>query len=383
MRAILGIVILFGQQRRRNTSRAGAASSGCERGPSPVFCGEDVPKKAKHLWDDVTSYENLHAAFKKVRSGKRFHPAILKLYYDLDDRIFDLQQRLRSHTWRPAPYRQFWVQETKPRLIHAPAAIDRVVHWALMLQVGPVFDRRFIEDTYACREGRGAHLASRRLRAFLRTATALWGKPYILKADISKYFPSIDQCILMDTVSRLIGDPDVLWLFDAIIRNNGANSGVGIPIGALTSQWLANLYFDPVDHFIKDDMGLRFYLRYMDDFVIIGPTKLWCQTVLDNVRDFLACRRLTLNPKTDIFPASHGVDFVGYRHWVDRVLPRKRTVKRARKTFRSFPARYARGEIDLDYIRPRVASFTGYMGHCDGYATLEHILERLVLTRGE
>lgn len=244
----------------------------------------------------------------------------------------------------------------------------------------------FFGHIFPAKNGAGTTFASatsRRLRAFLRAATALWGKPYILKADISKYFPSIDQRILMDTVSRLIGDPDVLWLFDAIIRNNGANYGVGIPIGALTSQWLANLYFDPVDHFIKDDMGLRFYLRYMDDFVIIGPTKQWCQTVLDNVRDFLACRRLTLNPKTDIFPASHGVDFVGYRHWVDRVLPRKRTVKRARKAFRSFPVRYARGEIDLDYIRPRVASFTGYMGHCDGYATLEHILERLVLTRGE
>ena len=349
----------------------------------PVFLGGDVPKKAKRLWDDVTSHENLQAAFKKVRNGKRFHPSILRIYYDLDDNLLELRQCLRSHTWRPAPYRQFWVQETKPRLIHAPAAIDRVVHWALMLQAGPVFERRFIDDTYACREGRGAHLASRRLRAFLRTATALWGKPYILKADISKYFPSIDQRILMDTVARLIADPDVLWLFDAIIRNNGAGYGVGIPIGALTSQWLANLYFDPVDHFIKDDMGIRFYLRYMDDFVIIGPSKLWCQTVLDNVRDFLACRRLALNPKTDIFPASHGVDFVGYRHWTDHVLPRKRTVRRARRVFRRFPVRYARGEIDLEYIRPRVASFTGYMGHCDGYATLEHILERLVLMRGE
>lgn len=106
--------------------------------------------------------------------------------------------------------------------------------------------------------------------------------------------------------------------------------------------------------------------------------------MLEHIRDFVEISLgLRLNPKTGILPIRHGIDFVGYRHWTDHVLPRKRTVKRARKTFKRFPALYRAGKIDLDYIRARVVSFTGYMAHCDGHTTLEHILERLVLTRGE
>ena len=167
------------------------------------FFGEAMPKRAKNMWADVVSYENLFAAFRKVRKGKRFHPAILKMYYALDDTLFHIRERLIAKTWTPAPYREFWVQERKPRLINAPAAPDRVVHWALMLQAAPVFERRFIADSYACREGKGAHIASQRAREYIRAASHKWGNPYILKADISKYFPSIDQAVLMRRVERI------------------------------------------------------------------------------------------------------------------------------------------------------------------------------------
>ena len=341
-----------------------------------------MPKRAKNLWADVVSYENLFAAFRRVRKGKRFHPAVLKMYYSLDDTLFGIRERLLAGTWTPAPYREFWVQERKPRLIHAPSAPDRVVHWALMLQAAPVFERRFIADSYACREGKGAHIASQRAREYIRAASGKWGNPYILKADISKYFPSIDQAVLMRRVERVIADKHVLWLFDTLIRNGKAGYGVGIPIGALTSQWLANLYLDALDHYIKDDLGIQYYLRYMDDFIVIGPSKAWCRTVLDQVEKFLTCAlHLRLNPKTGIWPVTHGLDFVGYRHWSDHVLPRKRTVKRARAQFRDMKRLYAKGRIDLEYVRPRVASFTGYMKHCDGYQSLEHMLDEFVLIR--
>lgn len=119
----------------------------------------------------------------------------------------------------------------------------------------------------------------------------------------------------MQRVERCISDENTLWLFETIIRNAGNGFGVGIPIGALTSQWLANLYLDTLDHFVKDDMGVAYYLRYMDDFVIVGPDKMWCRSVLTQITDFLTCTlRLTLNPKTGIWPMSQGLDFVGYRH---------------------------------------------------------------------
>lgn len=343
-----------------------------------------MPKRFGNLWEDIVSYENLFKAFKKVRLGKRFHAPVLKVYYNLDDHLFDIQERLKNHTWKPAPFREFWIQETKPRFISAPAVQDRIVHWALMLQVGSLFERRFIDHSYACRVAMGAHLASTHAQEMLRSASGKWGKPYILKGDVSKYFPSIDQAVLMKRVERIVSDKNVLWLFDTIIKNNAREYGIGIPIGSLTSQWLANLYLDAFDHFIKDDIGAHYYLRYMDDFVLIGPNKEWCKTILEQAEGYLNCvLHLRLNPKTAIFPASHGLDFVGYRHWTDHILPRKRTVQRAKKQFKSLPARYAKGEIDLEYIRPRVASFAGYMGHCNGYKTLEHILENLVLVKGE
>lgn len=323
----------------------------------------------------------MHAAFKKVRRGKKHHPHLLRFYYYLEDNLFRLAESLDNYSWRPAPCNEFWITGLKPRFISAPHVLDRIVHWALMLQTGPIFERRFIADSYACREGKGTHLASLRARKFLREAAMRWGRPYILKADISKYFPSIDQELLMRRVERMIGDEHVLWLFDSIIRSNASVYSAGIPIGALTSQWLANLYLDPLDHFLKDDLGIKYYIRYMDDFVVIGPSKEWCKIILGLVEVFVSGLRLRLNPKTGIWPAGSGLDFVGYRHWIDHVLPRKRTVKRARKQFRTMRAQYARGEIGLEYVRPRVASFIGYMRHCDGHETLAHILEWFALKR--
>ena len=338
-------------------------------------------KRAKHIWPDIVSFGNLLEAWRKVQLGKRYRPAVLRYRAALEDNLLNLQERLLAHEWQPEPCRRFRIMENKPRVIDAPTVADCVLYHAVLNVMEPWFERRFIPDSYACRVGKGTHAASERTRQFLRSATALWGRPYVLKADISKYFASIDHERVLSMLPRVTSDPDVLWLFGKIVRRNGFE-GKGLALGCTTSQWLANLYLDPLDHFLKDEMGVRFYVRYMDDFVLLGPSKAWCWTVLEAIRDFVTVSlKLQLNPKTGVWPASHGIDFVGYRHWTDKVLPRKRTVKRARRAFRTFPKLYARGKIDLAYVRARVASFTGYMQHCDGYETLSHILEKLVLTR--
>ncbi len=340
-----------------------------------------MSKRAKHLWPHIVAFENLLEAWRKVQLGKRYRPAIVRLRAGIEDTLFDLQEHLVSHTWTPAPCRTFRIVEVKPRTIDAPAVQDCIVHHAVMNLLEPWFERRFIADSFACRKGKGTHAASFRTREFMRRASHEWGNPYILKADISNYFASIHHERLLAILPRITSDRDVLWLFEQIVLHNGATER-GLPLGCLTSQWLANLYLDALDHFVKDDMGLRYYVRYMDDFVLIGPSKDWCWTALENIRAFVeGSLLLRLNPKTGVWPISRGIDFVGYRHWTDHVLPRKRTVKRAKKTFKTFPGRYRAGEVDLDYIRARVVSFTGYMAHCDGWQTLDHILGRLVLTR--
>lgn len=341
-----------------------------------------MPKTFSNLWPQITAFENLVAAWNDVRRGKRFSPVILEYWSHLEENLLGLQQALLDHGWGPKPLRRFQVTIPKPRTIQAPACEDRVVHHALMRIVMPIFERRFRPESFACRKGMGIHGASRMTTAALRAARARWGAAYVLKGDISAYFASIDHDILLQRLRRVISDPDVLWLFETIIRKTaGYVDGCGLPLGSLTSQWLANLYLDPLDHFIKDDLGAPYYMRYMDDWVLIGPDRQWCRTMLEMITAFLHLLKLRVNPKTSIFPASHGVDFVGYRHWSDHTLPRKRTVKRARIQFRMLRALYGRGRVDLEYIRPRIASFTGYMQHCDGFTTLENILENFVLVR--
>ena len=376
----LGIAFRSGQENRRNTNRTGAASSlRVSAAPAP---GNSMAKRAKHIWPDMVSFGNLLEAWRKVQLGKRYRPAVVRFRAAQEDNLLDLRDRLQSHTWEPSPCRRFRILEVKPRTIDAPTIGDCVVHHAAMNLLEPWFERRFIADSYACRKGKGTHAASLRTREFMRAASAQWGRPYVLKGDISKYFSSIDHDRLLSMLPRIISDPDVLWLFERIVRHNGYEEK-GLPLGCLTSQWLANLYLDALDHYVKDDMGVRYYVRYMDDFVIIGPSKAWCWATLESIRNFVEISLLLrLNPKTGVWPISRGIDFVGYRHWTDHVLPRKRTVKRARKAFRRFPGLYRAGKIDLDYIRSRVVSFTGYMAHCDGHTTLEHILARLVLTPG-
>jgi hypothetical protein len=338
-----------------------------------------MPKTAKHLWPQIATFATLAKAFHKVREGKRFDADTLRFYANLEENLFDLEAILQTQTWKPSPFREFVITQPKLRRIQAPRFGDRVVHQAVMLYAAPVFERRFITDTYANREGYGTHLASYRLRSFLRAASAKWAKPYIIKADIRKYFPSISHALLMAKVGRLFSDPGVLRFFNVLIHGSCYDVR-GLPIGSLTSQWLANLYLDGLDHYVKDGLGAPYYLRYMDDFVLVGPDKQWCRAMLERIGAYVAGLDLTLNPKTGIRPISQGVDFVGYRHWTSHVLPRKRTVQRAKRQFKTMLRQYGQKKIDLDYVRARVASFTGYMKHCNGHNTLEHILSKFILT---
>jgi hypothetical protein len=359
---------------RGKPQKAGAASSLRKRPRPQVF----MPKTAKNLWDDVACFSNLALAYHRVRKAKKFDSDTIAFYADLENNLFTLEDQLRQRTWKPSPFREFTITVPKVRLVQAPAFGDRVIHQAVMHVTGHIFERRFIRDSYANRIGFGTHAASHRLRAFLRSASVRWERPYIIKADIKSYFASVPHDALMAKVRRLFADPGVLWFFDTLIRGSGYRDR-GLPIGSLTSQWLANLYLDSLDHYAKDALGAPYYLRYMDDFVLVGENRAWARNTLSKLDAYVQSLGLRLNPKTRIQPPSKGVDFVGYRHWTDHVLPRKRTVARAKHTFKSMARRWHLGMIDLDYIRARVVSFTGYMKHCDGFRTLRGILDKFVL----
>ncbi|MBO4295345.1 MAG: alpha/beta hydrolase [Desulfovibrio sp.] len=342
-----------------------------------------MPKPAKRLWERVVEWDNLLLAAKEAARNKRFRREVLAFSMDLECNLVRLRRRLESGLWRPGPYRTLEVYEPKRRLVHAPCFADRVVHHALMQVIGPCFERRFLDCSFACRQGKGTHAASMAATRMLRSASTLWGRAYVLKADISQYFASIDREILLGIVRRTIGDRKVLAVIQNLVMECGCIPGVrGLPLGALTSQLFANAYLDVLDHHVKDKLGVKHYVRYMDDFVILshGKAELW--ELLAEIRDFLAVRlRLSLNPKTGVYPASHGVDFAGYRHWPNHCLPRKRNIRKAAKRFQGLSRVYAQGRVDLDTVRSVVASFVGYMAHCKGWRSAESALRRLVLVR--
>ena len=266
-------------------------------------------KRLGRIWPDVTCFENLLSAYRKARKGKQSKPAVAEFTLNLESELLSLQQDLIGSSYQPGPYRLFTIYERKKRQIAAAPFRDRVVHHALMNIVEPVIDRRFIFDSYACRQGKGVHAAVNRYQEWSQKY------PYVLKMDIQQYFPSIDHSILKEKLRHYLKDKFVLDLFDRIIDTTPIETGradfdyfpgddlltpiergTGLPIGNLTSQFLANLYLDAVDHFIKEQLNVSPYLRYVDDLVILGRDKSRLHEIREELRERLAEDRLLLAP---------------------------------------------------------------------------------------
>lgn len=334
------------------------------------------------LWERIISFENLLAGYREARKGKSAKPEVLLFGDLLEDKLFQIQGELCSGNWSPAPYREFLaVHSLKRRLVQAPAFCDRVVHHALVRVVQPFMERGWVYDSYACRVGKGTHRSVFRVKEFLHRAFREWGNVFVLQIDISKFFPSIHHETLMEMLERTFRETEVTDLFRTIITARNF-TGRGLPIGALTSQTLANHYLSEADHFVKECLCRRFYVRYMDDMVILGESKRQLHLALADIEWMLQTRlKLKINPKTRIFPASCGVDFAGYRTWRTHILPRKRNVKAAKRRFKTVSRRYTRGDVDLEYALSRLASFIGYSRHCDCTKSADSVLRHLILRR--
>ncbi|MFP4066212.1 MAG: reverse transcriptase domain-containing protein [Spirochaetaceae bacterium] len=330
-----------------------------------------MPQTHTHLWPQVIDWENLHRSYIEAQRGKRYSPDSLDFAAHLEDNLFEIQNQLIWHTWTPQPMRLFAVHEPKPRQIAAPAFRDRVVHHGLVDVITPLFERRFIDHSYACRVGRGTHAAVNHVQKLIRRADSR----HYFQGDIRRYFPSINHDILKSAIRRVIADPDVLWLVDTIIDAHGP----GVPIGSLTSQLFANIYLDPLDHFVTDELGHGAYVRYMDDFVLVGPGRRELRMAEQDIRAHLRHElALDLNPESRSAPISRGIDFCGYRIWPYHRLPRKRNVKRARRRLQA-RAREAQQTGDTSLLRATVMSFIGYMQHCSSRRTLDSVLNDIVI----
>ncbi len=336
-------------------------------------------KRYGNLWPDLIAFPNLLQAARKAQRGKRYRLGVARFHFNLEPELWALHEALAQHTYRPGPYRSFTIYEPKQRLISAAPYRDRVVHHALCNILEPIFERVFIPDSYACRRGKGTHPAVRRCQQLARRHR------YVLKADVCKFFPSLDHALLKGALARKIRDPDVLWLVGLLIDHSNEQELVqdwfpgddlfgpcerrrGLPIGNQTSQFFANVYLDPLDHFVRERLRLGSYVRYVDDLVVFADDKQHLAVVREEVGRFLARLRLRLHPhKSVIFPTRQGIRFLGYRVYRSHLGLVPDNVWRFRRRLRYLQRQYARSRISLADARRQIVSWIGHARQADTY----------------
>ena len=330
------------------------------------------------VYEQICNLDNIFYAYyqvckhSKLRNNSRMQRWDRRKEYHLQD----LQYKLLTETWTPTVCRSFTVYEPKIREIDAPHFVDCIVHHAMHQILEPIFERRFIFHSYACRHGKGTHVAIEYIQDAIRRFARNYEAPYVVKCDISKYFRNINHEILLNMIAAVVPEQPVIDLWYKLCKVYAKDSDKGIPIGALTSQLGANIYLDWLDHFMTDHNAAPAYFRYMDDFVIITENKERAHYYFELVKYAVEQLKLQLNPKSEIFPLSRGIDFCGYRMWKDHILPRKRTIKNMRRRLAKATALNDVGELDRDRLESQVASFMGYAQKCDCYETVKHMCDQ-------
>lgn len=351
-------------------------------------------KRLGGVFDQVVDFANLHDAWRKARRGKRNRESVARFSLQVERELFQLQDELCDGSWRPGAYRLFTINDRKPRTIAAAPFRDRVVHHAIMNVIEPSLDRTFIDDSYACRRGRGVHRAVDRYQGWAER----W--PYVLKLDVARYFPSIDHELLKAKLSRRIKDRRVLQLLFVIIDGSPETKAPpiwvvgddlfspldrrrGIPIGNLTSQFFANLYLDALDHYIKQELRVGPYLRYVDDMILLGDSAAVLRGWRARIEWYLREERLLLHArKREISRTADGLDVFGYRIFRHRRRLRADNGYRFRRRLEGFARAYAAGRLEFADFDPSVQSWLGHARHGETAALRESIFSGVIFSRG-
>ena len=291
----------------------------------------------RNLYASLCSYENLFLAYKKARKHKTNKPYVIKFEKNLEENLLLLRSELLLHSYIPKPLKTFIVRDPKTRKISKSHFRDRVVHHALCNIIEPIFEKQFIYDSCANRIGKGTLKAVKRFDYFKRKVSRNNTKTcFVLKADIKHYFEIVDHNILLDIIKGKVQDNDVIWLIKKILQNYNRNEeGKGMPLGNLTSQFFANVYLNELDYFVKYKLKARYYLRYVDDFVILHNQKEILEIYMNMINRYLTDNlRLELHPaKSKIIPLRKGVNLLGYRVFYYHKLLRKSNKRKFERKF--------------------------------------------------
>ena len=323
-------------------------------------------KTIKNSFYQNLTFDNLLKAYYLSKKGKENKKECLLFSLDLEVNLINLLNDLSTFKYKISSYKEFIIYEPKERIIRSLPFIDRIVQtWYVESFIKPYFVPRFIYDSYACIVNKGTHKAVKRLQYFMKKMSLLYSNYYIIKFDIKKFFDSIDKDSLYKLMSKYISDKYLLAFTYNIIYSDNRN---GLPIGNYTSQYYANILLNELDHYIKDVTMLRYYLRYMDDFVILVKDKETAKYIYDFVEIFVNNKlKLELNKKSCYYPSRIGCNFCGYIIHEDYILVRKRCIKKIKKRIKVWNHLYEFGLLDKKKFILSYNSFLGHISHANSY----------------
>lgn len=325
-------------------------------------------KRFNNLYSQIADRENIKLAHRNAQKGKGYYSEVQKVNADEDYYLDELHNILIEKRFTTSPYVIFKITEPKERLIYKlPYFPDRIVQHAVMQICQPIWDKMFIFDSYAAVPGKGIHAGFYRLREFLKNKEET---QFCLKMDVSKFYPSIDHDILIRKLTGKIKCKDTLKLLDNVVRSVSGHKG--IPIGSYLSQYFSNIYLNDFDHWLKEQIQCKYYIRYCDDAVILHHNKKFLHVVLEKIRNYLQTElRLELNRKTQIFPvASRGIDFLGYKTFHRFSLLRKSSKQSFHKKIKTIEKDWTK--LRSQYIISSIMSHIGWLKHCNSYNLLSN-----------
>ncbi len=336
----------------------------------------------------VASFNALLTAHRAARRNKRYKPEITAFEMNLAHNLWELKQQLDAHQYQVQDYHLFTIIDPKRREIQAASYRDRVFQHSLCDNVlTPFMEQRLISDNCACRKQKGTYYGLHRLNQFLAQYTRQHGRiGWFLKADIHHYFASIDHAILKRRLQHEKGlSSEIKQLLNRVIDSYQPELGVGLPMGNQTSQMFALYYLDSIDRLIKERFQIKYYIRYMDDMLLIHPSRSYLETVLAAMRQMASSLKLAFNQKTQLIPIKNGVEFLGWRFLVPPVgrplchRLRQSSKRRMLRRVAAVQQQWTNGQIDAVTVQRQLAGFKGHLINGGGQRIWRYLLRRFQL----
>ncbi len=329
-------------------------------------------KTYNNLYKELYNFDNLSLAFKKARRGKSKKDYVIKFELNLQTNLENLQKDLINKTYSSSNLKKFIIRDPKTRTIHASIFRDRIVHHAIINILNPIYEKIFIYDSFASRKDKGTHNAINRFESFIKKVSSNGRliknnfnnnsiQGYVLKADFKHYFNSVNHEVLIKILKKKVDDEDLIELIKIVLSNFEILKGVGMPLGNYTSQFFANIYLNELDYYVKHTLRAKYYIRYVDDFVILHKNKKRLKYFLEHINNFLPCLKIKLHPeKTEIHALRNGINFLGYRIFYHYKLLRKRNIKYFMKKLEKNVSLYNNKEISEEQFESRINGWFGY-----------------------